>query len=212
MRALTPDIVAALKAGEMRVFLLYLMTIDGTDYAFTDCDIALVSDSIRYEPRGIDGGTISYGGGSIVDQVNIELDNLDDYLTPAFVGGTPQGSSVTMALAILDSDYAFVDDPVTLFMGTVGQWDINTEGVLSVTVTNKFAQWSQGTLGLHSASCRYQIFAGEYCKYSGSATQCDRTYTRCAALGNTANFGGFRWLPSIMDAQIWWGREQGESV
>jgi len=209
MRALTPEIVAALRSGEIRPFLLYLMTIDGTDYAFTDCDIPLVSDSIRYEPRGIDGGVISYGGGQIVDQVNIELDNFDNYLTPAFVGGTPQGSSVSIDLALLDSDNSIISNPVTLFMGEVGQWDINTEGVLSVTITNQFAQWSQTTLGLHSASCRYQIFKGDYCQYSGAETHCDRTYTRCAALGNTANFGGYRWLPSIMDAQVWWGREQG---
>ena len=211
MRALTAEIITALKSGELRPFLLFLMTIDGTVHAFTDCDIPLYYGAVLYQPRGFDGSPVAYGGSQIVDQITMEMDNLDNLLTPAFVGGTPQGSPVSIALALLDSNNTIIPDPITLFAGSLGAWNIDTEGVLSITITNQFAQWNQTTLSLHSASCRYQVFKGAYCQYAGVETTCDKTYTRCVALGNQINFGGFRWLPSIMDSTIWWGRVQGEA-
>ena len=39
--------------------------------------------------------------------------------------------------------------------------------------------------------CRYAELGDENCGYSGSETECDRTFARCKALGNQARFGGF---------------------
>ena len=39
--------------------------------------------------------------------------------------------------------------------------------------------------------CRYQIFKGALCGYSGSETECNRTFTRCRELHNQHRFGGF---------------------
>lgn len=41
------------------------------------------------------------------------------------------------------------------------------------------------------AHCRYKVFKGAYCGYSGSESDCDRTFSRCKALGNQSRFGGF---------------------
>ncbi|GAI73202.1 unnamed protein product, partial [marine sediment metagenome] len=43
------------------------------------------------------------------------------------------------------------------------------------------------------------------CGYGGGETWCDRTYARCVVLANSDNFGGFRWLPSIVDKEVFWG-------
>ncbi len=43
------------------------------------------------------------------------------------------------------------------------------------------------------------------CRYAGAETWCDRSWERCAALDNTINFEGCRWLPGIQGKQIWWG-------
>lgn len=43
--------------------------------------------------------------------------------------------------------------------------------------------------------CTYRRFKGAQCGYSGSATECDRLPATCAALGNSARFGGFPSLP-----------------
>ncbi len=42
-------------------------------------------------------------------------------------------------------------------------------------------------------SCRFD-FKGALCGYSGSETDCNRTYARCKELGNQIRFGGF---PSV---------------
>lgn len=39
--------------------------------------------------------------------------------------------------------------------------------------------------------CRYKEFKGNLCGYSGTATDCDRTWERCQELGNQKRFGGF---------------------
>jgi hypothetical protein len=101
-------------------------------------------------------------------------------------------------------DYCQLGDPVTLFQGTIDGWDLDEEKV-SLTVASELVQWSQRTLAKHSSSCRWKKFKGTECTYAGAEAWCDRTYTRCAALSNQANFGGFRWLPSIIDKEIWWG-------
>ena len=44
------------------------------------------------------------------------------------------------------------------------------------------------------------------CRYSGSGTWCDKSWDRCVTLGNSINFGGFRWLTGLQEKTIYWGR------
>ena len=102
--------------------------------------------------------------------------------------------------------YAAIADPLTLFEGLIDDWTLS-EGELRITVSNLLTSWSQRTLAKHSASCRWKKFKGQECAYTGTGAWCDRSYTRCEALGNQAYFGGFRWLPSIVEKQVWWGKD-----
>jgi len=211
MRDIDSNILAELVKQELRPFLLLDLAIDGSHYRYTDCDVPLALGGNSYEPRGFTFGNISYGSDVIVDSVDIVIDNLDQVLTSLFVGGTPQGETVTLALVVLTAAYEIAGaTSVTLFQGQVDAWDLNEE-TCSITVTSLFSQWSQRTLAKYSASCRWKEFKGTECGYSGGETWCDRTYARCQVLGNTNNFGGFRWLPSIIDKEIWWGRVLGGS-
>lgn len=91
------------------------------------------------------------------------------------------------------------------FEGGIDAWTIDGSQV-KLAAKSEMARWTQRPLALHSVSCRWKDFKGIECGYSGAATWCDRTYTRCVELGNSDNFGGFRWLPSIMDKEFWWGK------
>ena len=51
----------------------------------------------------------------------------------------------------------------------------------------------------------YNNPAPDECHYGGAQTWCDQTYERCKVLTNKDNFGGFRFLPYIMEKEIWWG-------
>lgn len=175
------------------------------DFDYNDTSYIATVSSHRYEPRGAKLEAVRYSLNTVVDSMRIEIDNLDDALTAAFVGGTPQGSEVVLQQVLLNANNQPIGEPIVWFRGTIDEWSLNEEKV-SFTVASELVQWSQKTLGKHSASCRWREFAGTRCAYAGAKTWCDRSYTRCVALGNQNNFGGFRWLPSIVDAEIWWGR------
>jgi len=209
MRTINASILAELQSEQLRPFLLLSWTIDGTTYRYTDCDVPIHLTN-TYNPLGFKFSNVRYSLSNIVDKVDIEIDNLDAVQTAIFVDGTPQGSDVVLSLVVLDANLKIVNaSAVTLFEGEIDSWKLN-ERSLDVTVTSIFYNWSQRTLSKHSPSCRWKEFKSTECNYAGVGTWCDRTYTRCAALTNSTNFGGFRWLPSIVDKEIWWGRVQGE--
>ena len=207
MRKFAPAILSALEADELRAFLLLEMDLDGTWYRYTNCDVPIRARGVRFEPFPFTAQPLGYDMNKIVTSARIDLDTSDQTLTSLFVGGTPQPGTVELRYVLLDSDYAIISNPITLFIGTLDKWTM-TETLVKVTVANELKTWDRKTLYKHPASCRWKIFKGDECKYVGAATWCDRSYTRCAALGNTAHFGGFRWGPSLEDKDIWWGRIQ----
>lgn len=208
MRTIDANITAALASGTLRPFLLLEITIDATGYKYTDCDVPLVVGGKRYSPRGFRLEPVRYSMSNIVDSMRAATDNLDDVLTAAFVDGTPQKSGVVLSLVVMDANYAAIAAPIILFEGLIDEWSL-TESEITMTVANLLTAWNQRTLGKHSASCRWKKFKGQECGYIGTDAWCDRSFTRCEALGNQANFGGFRWLPSIVDKEVWWGRARG---
>lgn len=209
MRSIDATILAELEAKQLRPFMTLDITIDETHYRYTDCDMPIVAGGNTYNPKAFRPEPVKYGANAIVDQATLEIDNLDEVMTSLFVGSTVQGEPVVLGLVVLNASYNVISGIVTLFDGVIDQWTVDEEKV-RITVTSEFAQWSQRTLAKHSASCRWKKFKGTECGYSGSETWCDQTYARCQILGNTDNFGGFRWLPSIIDKELWWGRERGE--
>ena len=93
-----------------------------------------------------------------------------------------------------------VDD---VFYGLVQGWDLSEER-LQLRLVSELALWRKRALRPATASCPWE-FKGSECGYSGDAEWCNQSYLRCQALNNTNNFGGFRFLPAIMEANIWWG-------
>jgi len=96
---------------------------------------------------------------------------------------------------------------VDLFQGIISDWNLS-ETMAQMTIVNEFILWKKKTLRIAQAACPWD-FKGTECTYSGGETWCDKSYERCTALSNTDNFGGFRFLPSIAEKSIWWGRVQG---
>ena len=212
MRTIDSTIVAQLEAEELRPFYLLRMVIDGTTYRYTDCDVPIFLLNV-YSPLGFSFDAINYSLNDIVDSITIEVDNVDQVQTSLFVGGDPQGGTFVLSQVVLNSDQEIVGGAaITLFEGEIDSWELDGQR-LKVTATSIFHQWSQSTTSRHSASCRWKIFnssalgtSGPECASTAGSTWCDRTYARCSILNNTTNFGGFRWLPSIIDKEIWWGR------
>ena len=91
--------------------------------------------------------------------------------------------------------------------GFISSWELSSDNQVRISVKNEAMLWAKKTLRIHSSSCPW-VFKGTECGYSGTATWCDRNYARCGELLNTDNYGGFRFLPSIMEKEIWWGRQR----
>lgn len=206
MRDLAVSAVSALAAPELRAFTALKLTIDGADYTYTDCDVPLAPGGVIYRPCSITAGSIRYSRSTIVDQAAITIDNVGRELHDVFVGGTPRGSVIELGLILLDKDYGVISSAVVpTFEGIIGPWSL-TERIISITAVSLLAKWDTLTLCRHPASCRWRKFKGAQCRYDGPESWCDRSYARCRALGNTDNFGGFRFLPDLMDKELWWGR------
>lgn len=148
---------------------------------------------------------------------NVDLTTSWQFFTLPFVAGYSVGAgsaAVNFYLARDDSsDDVYIDQvrisnslyPLTVFKGYLDGWKWDEEW-LDVDVVCALSGWDKQAVRKASSTCRWQEFKGEECGYSGAETWCDRTYERCYALSNQANFGGFRWLPRIMNKTIWWGR------
>ena len=183
----------------------------GTTYRYTDIDVPLylnttmsgITVSGTYNPRGFNFDSIRYSFGNIVDQAIISIDNTDQLMTSIFVDGTTQGEEANLYVAVLETSGTPIG-MIKIFSGEVDSWELNEKSV-RVTVSSPFIKWSQKPTTLHSASCRWKMFKGDECQYAGVELWCDRTYTRCFSLGNTAHFGGFRWLPDFENREIQWG-------
>ena len=91
--------------------------------------------------------------------------------------------------------------------GIIGGWQLYDENTLKITITNELVLWNKKPLRIQMSSCPW-VFKGTECAYSGEESTCDQTYERCRFLGNTANFGGDRFINSLMQKEIWWGRTQ----
>jgi len=191
----------------------------GAGAAFEDGDIDFIDEDVEFaggilfgtsqeiwKPCGFSYQPVSYSMDNVVDQLILTVDNLDQELTPDFVGGTAQRSDVILRSVVLNA----ADEPlgaVTIFQGVIDSWNMPNDWI-EITVASELVQWNQRTLAIHSPSCRWDDFKGTECAYTGTGTWCDRTYARCGSLGNAENFGGCRWLPSIEDKEIWWGKER----
>lgn len=204
MRTFNTSILAEYRKGGFRPFRLLELALGGETYRFTDCDVPLVWDGDAYHPRDI-SIEAQYSAGTAGDVAGIRIDNLDDYLTAAFVGGDPKGSDVVARSCVVTD--AGVVAAVILFQGALDAWEM-PEGELTLDVVGPFVRWAQRTMSVQPGSCRWDVFKGDECGYAGAGGSCDRTYAQCDAYNNTENFGGYRFLPSIQYKQFWWGRNR----
>lgn len=206
MRSIDPAVIAAQREEELRGFFMVRLSLSGAECLYTDCDVPLSGPGGLYQPRAMEADEVLYAATEIVDSTRLVLDNIDKALTPLFLGGQVQGEPAFIYRAVLGSDLAHVTgSPVELFRGEVNSW-VWLPDRIELELASILVRWKQRTLARQSGLCRWRKFKGAECGYSGGADWCDRSYDRCVALGNQDNFGGFRFVKSLVDRKIWWGR------
>jgi hypothetical protein len=182
---------------------------DGTNwYKYTDLDVPIHTTEIdgpsgTYLPRGFNINSVNYSMANVMDSCEMTIDNLDSVLSSIFLDNEIEENTASVYLGFLNVSGSMIG-AIQVFTGEVDAWELD-ESELRLTIGSIFTRWSQQSYGKHSASCRWKVFKGNECQYSGSETWCDRSYKRCNALSNTNNFGGFRFLPDLQTRSIWWG-------
>lgn len=101
--------------------------------------------------------------------------------------GAQQGSYVIL--------YGYLQSP---------SWD---NQIFHASITGESVLSSQAALAWgYDTACTYRAFKGPECGYAGAEVTCDRTLTRCTALGNSARFGGFSGIHAVGSTQDLWYR------
>jgi hypothetical protein len=205
MRNWPADIITQLQAEGYRPH--HLVAFDfSTTLRYTNCDIPLSFSGDLYNPRAFNIPEISYSIDSSVDKIGLEIDmaDRDATLLEEFIGGTPGDIAAHVYLQVLDADMQEISTTV-LFQGKIDSYDYKSP-VLRVSIASFHSLWNKRTMEKSTPTCR-RNFKQSDCGYGGAESWCDRSWKRCTALNNTARFNGFRFLPELEDAVIWWGQE-----
>ncbi|MCP3943219.1 MAG: hypothetical protein GY710_17265 [Desulfobacteraceae bacterium] len=92
----------------------------------------------------------------------------------------------------------------TIFRGSITNWYMTESGNFSMEVSDRWMDWSLPvTRRRYNKRCEFP-FKGSRCGYQGSETFCDKSKTNCEAIGNENNFGGFKEVPFLRFAGIFY--------
>lgn len=196
-----------------RPFHLVAFTFVGGNLYVTDADHTVVWSGNTYNARPFTIDGFPRTTKTITEGVTITTHNVDRAISAIVFNEVSQGNPVK----IYKTDWVAVNSynpPTMIFEGIIDaigvSEDMNSASV-SIEIKNDFVKWEQ-SIPRHqfSASCNW-VFKSTTpgCQYTGASSRCDRSWGRCAELGNQNRFRGFRHLPAIEDSDIWWGKTQG---
>jgi len=203
MRDLSELVEAAMASEEGKMFW-FLEFQFNTTVRYTDAEIDFYAGGDKFETMPFEIQTINFGAKTSVDKVIVDIANVDLQMSAIFLNEDVMNKWGILYVGFLDTNNVIIGDPIEIFRGLVSTWELN-EPTASIVLMNEFVFWNKRTLRKHPPSCRW-AFKGTECTYAGAETWCDRSYARCGALSNTDNFGGERWLPDLMEREIYWGK------
>jgi len=204
LKSFDSNITAEL-AKEIAAIFFFVEFQFASTYRYTDCDIDMYYGGNKYDHFPFSIGNVANSAGMSVDSLELDFANVNLIMSSILLGEDVAGKPCILSFFMVDSNYTIIEAE-ELFRGLVGEWDL-TEGEARIKLVNEFILWSKRTLRTCQASCPWE-FKGTECTYSGAETWCDQSYDRCVVLANTDSFGGFRFLPSLEEKKIWWGRTQ----
>ncbi|MEW5805026.1 MAG: hypothetical protein AB1847_23315 [bacterium] len=187
-------------------FLVHLVDLyfSSTVY-YTDLDVNVVWEGHTYLSWGLSFSTAEFLLAPQIDKISVEFDNVSGEMTSFVLNQEVRGKKCCIRLAALAAP-ASVLAASTKFAGVIDSCSIDHQRA-RFEVYNPWLFWKRKTpRRIHQATCPWAFKSTGLCQYEGSETWCDQSYDRCLELGNTENFGGFRFLPSLINKQIWWGR------
>lgn len=196
MKTLPSELVTALESQEYRQAILFSLDINYVHYRFSSWDQSIFYGGYEYVPRGMVFNDLAQGSSAIVDTLSMDLDDVNRELLEGLGDLNVEEFPVVVTYVILDYLGKVVVDLV-YFDGFLDHWHY-VPGKIVITAASILLQHNRNTLSTFSGSCRWRVFKGARCSYAGGGTECDRSYSQCETYQNEINYGGFRWLPSMV--------------
>jgi len=199
----------AIELAKDVAFFAHLVQLDlSTPVYYTDLDLDVVWGGNVYLSRGLRFDNIDLSIAASIDRVSFEIDNVGLEISALVLNNETRGRGCTIYLAALDA-YGQVLGADIVFNGMLDGVRVDAKKG-SFDVYSHLILWKKRIPGrIHQATCPWIFKDAATCRYAGVETWCDHSYDRCAVLNNNNNFGGFRFLPSLQNKQLWWGRAQG---
>jgi len=206
MRTLETDFETAIENYNQHLVILVDLEFTST-YRYCNSDIDTWYSSNKYTARGLEISPSIFNINMQIDKTTITLDNVDLVMTAIIENQEVRSKRVTIRAASLN-DLGKVVAQEIIFLGIVDSANYNSEKAI-FSVFNILAFWQRKVpRRKYSPKCQWEFKDTTNCKYAGVQTWCDKTYSRCTTLNNIVNFGGFRWISSLIDKDIWWGKVQ----
>jgi len=172
-----------------------------TTLRYSTFDIDLYHGGNKYIATELAVDNLTFSSDLSVDTATVRVPNVNLTMSSILLNNDEIGSMATISIGAVAASRRLYDlEPI--IVGELTGWNVN-ETMAELTYSGLMARWSKKTLRIAQASCPWPL-GGDECQYTGSET-CSQTLARCKALGNQLNFGGFPWLPDLMEKKIYWG-------
>ena len=209
MRVLDSDLAAEYQKEILSHFYMVEFNFANT-YRYNNTEENIYdSGSNLFLPRSFDFDDISFSLGWTVNDLVVTIDDTDQSLSAILLNEDVRNKTAKLYVGVVTpSDGDTVPNTIVTqeFMrGIVSGWELSGDSICRITIKNEMVLWSKKVSRTCQSSCPW-TFKGTECTYAGTETWCDQSYDRCGDLANTDNFGGFRFIPSLMQKEIWWGR------
>jgi len=207
VKTLPADLLQEIAKEVSHIAHLIQFSFSTTKY-YTDCDQDIYYDGNWYLTKPINFDAAQYSTRPTIEAIKITISNVDRTFSNLVLSEDIRSKEVQLSRIWLDKNLGVIGTASLILIGYVDEITIDKRQA-EIMINDEMIKWK--TLvprRIHENKCTWQRFGGTECAYAGAEIWCDRSWERCSELGNTINFGGFRWLNNIQDKEIWWGRKQ----
>ena len=205
MRNFDANISAEINKENFTYFFMIELQLAST-YRFNDSDVPIYNSGNLFSPRSFNFGDLRGSTSLAVENIDVEIDDADQVIGSVILNEDARNKTAILYFGVIDSGSTVRSREI--IRGIIGGWEMYDDSTVKITITNDLVLWNKKCLRPQSSSCPW-AFKGTECAYSGSETWCDQSYDRCSILSNTAYFGGDRFMPALVEKEIWWGRTRG---
>jgi len=236
MKNLDTEILAEINKEDFKFFFLLELQLSST-YRFNDIDINIYHGGELFTPRAFSFDSLSGSANLTVESFDIDIDDTDQVISALLLGEDVRNKIAILYFGVVAKTFIegvkWGDDAewdeatqweaekykssihIQEFVrGIVGGWELYDDNKAKINITNEMVLWNKKCLRPQSSSCpwTFTTTGATECGYvftEFGGTWCDQSYERCKVLNNTNHFGGERFLPSVIEKEVWWGRQRG---